>query len=178
MRRKTPTLVDPVTVAIGYGDAILRLSRGNHGPGFGGRALWLVAVDLEDDMLEARTNVLLGPDCEPSLSEFFEDLAAHWKGWKGTKDWDCMDSLQFMIGLEGGFRDCIDPVHGRVGFEGGLKLSCTHDGLGHIAINVELRPESGARWVARSFVAVHAGQLHEIAADLRRLLTVTEVPQR
>ena len=139
---------EPFTVTIGHGGAFLRLSRGDAGPGdFGGRALWSLTVEVEDEGLKARTSVLLGPDrVEPPLSELFDEIAASWRGWHGTKDWD--------------------------GMEGGLTLSCTHDGPGHIAINVELRHLSGAGWVVRTVVRVDAGQLDEIAAEVRRLLAV------
>jgi hypothetical protein len=45
--------------------------------------------------------VWLGPErAEPPLTELFDELAANWRGWQGTKDW--------------------------AGMEGGLTLSCVH----------------------------------------------------
>lgn len=51
-----------------------------------------------------------------SLATFFEDMAANWKGWTGTKEWRSAESL--------------------------FLLSGGHDGLGHVSIDVEL----GSGW--------------------------------
>ncbi|PYS49468.1 MAG: hypothetical protein DMF68_09885 [Acidobacteria bacterium] len=81
------------------------------------------------------------------LSQFFEDLAANWRGWKGKKEWQSL--------------------------EGEFSLSCTSDGLGHVAIDVVLK--SGFYdndWSVHTAINVDAGQLEEIASNIKQFFSV------
>jgi len=72
------------------------------------------------------------------LVEFFEDLAAIWRGWKGKKDWTSL--------------------------EGELSLVCTSDRLGHVAIEVTLCNI----WSVRKVFDVEAGQLEQLASEIKK----------
>lgn len=71
---------------------------------------------------------------------FFKDLAASWKGWIGAKTHESL--------------------------EGHLRVSCTTDSLGHIALRVHLRGDmQGSDWRAEDSIHLEAGQLDAIAAE-------------
>ena len=81
------------------------------------------------------------------MAAFFEDLAANWKGWEGVKEWASV--------------------------EGDFALSCTSDGLGHVAMEVTLK--SGVYeddWCVKAVIHVEVGQLEEIAAKVKQFLHV------
>jgi hypothetical protein len=80
-----------------------------------------------------------------SLATFFEDMAANWKGWTETKEW----------------RSAESP----------FLLSCGHDGLRHVPVDVELR--SGwydSDWRTRVRIMLDAGALDGVASNLRAFL--------
>lgn len=82
------------------------------------------------------------------LATFFEDLAASWKGWEGVKEWHSVEE--------------------------DFALSCTSDGLGHVAMEVTLK--SGVYeddWCVKAVIHVEAGQLEEIAAQVKQFLHVS-----
>jgi hypothetical protein len=57
--------------------------------------------------------------------------------------------------------------------EGQLSLSCSHDGLGHVRIVVELRPSLyETSWLARGVLVLDAGSLHDSAHSVHRFLRV------
>ena len=67
-------------------------------------------------------------------SSFFGKLAESWQGWKGDKKWGSM--------------------------EGELDLGARADSLGHVTIEVRVRPDAyPARWSASLSVEVDAGEL-------------------
>jgi hypothetical protein len=71
-------------------------------------------------------------------SRFFQAMAESWRGWDGER---VIESL-----------------------EGQLRLSCTTDRLGHVAVRVHLRGDmGGSDWRAEDTVYVEAGQLEDIA---------------
>ena len=79
------------------------------------------------------------------LAAFFDDLAVHWKGWPGAKEWRSV--------------------------EDDFALSCTSDGLGHAALRVTLK--SGLDdddWCVRVVIHVDAGQLEEFSAKVKEFL--------
>jgi hypothetical protein len=94
-------------------------------------------VQVSDDHLSASGKVDAG--YVPSHpAKLFADMAAKWSGWPGELVWESL--------------------------EGEFQLRCTHDGLGHIAIRVELR--SGPMhddWQVMATVMTEAGQLETIA---------------
>ena len=109
--------------------------------------LWSLAVRLVDEGLTAQTCIWLGPEgVEQPLSDFFADLADHWRGWSGKKEWN--------------------------GMEGGLRLSCTHDKVGNITVRVSLYSGSGSGWETHVDVPVEAGQLDYVATEMRSLLAI------
>ncbi len=82
-----------------------------------------------------------------SLAAFFEDLAVNWKGWEGVKQWSSI--------------------------EGDFSLSCEADGLGHVAIEVELKSGLYADdWRVKAVIHADAGQLSEVAGKVRLFLHV------
>lgn len=71
-------------------------------------------------------------------ADLFADMARQWSGWSGELVWESSERE--------------------------LVLRCSHDGLGHIAIRVELR--SGCMpddWRVEATVMAEAGQLEAIA---------------
>jgi hypothetical protein len=126
------------------------VTRGQSGPS--GRepereSVWSLNTELYADGLTAATTFWLGPEgVEERLDDFFERLAADWRGWAGVRVWENM--------------------------KGGLFLTCTHDGKGTVVVRVELRHFSGSDWTATAKVFVDAGEeLDAVARDLRRLLS-------
>ena len=64
----------------------------------------------------------------------FKDIAAHWRGWSGEKSWYALERE--------------------------LELVATSDSLGHIKIQVHIRPDASSEtWRASSFAYLEAGQL-------------------
>ena len=69
----------------------------------------------------------------------FADMAQNWRGWRGEKTWYAM--------------------------EGELILSATTDSLGHVLIEVQLRPTADPEaWSVTSFARVEAGRLESLAS--------------
>ena len=132
---------------IGTG-ASLTLEGGEVGVVDGRRSgLWSLVVRIVDEGLTAQTSIWLGPEgVEEPLAHFFADLADDWRGWSGTKEWD--------------------------GMAGGLRLSCTHDKVGHVTMRVSLSSHSGTGWETRVGVPLEAGQLDHVATEVRRLLAI------
>ena len=104
---------------------------------------WSVNVRVELAGVRAETKVWLG--LEAPLVGFFDALARDSSGWAGTKQW--------------------------AADEGGLRLGATMDALGHVTITVELHEASGPDgWHVKGDVPLDAGQLAQVAVDVRRLL--------
>jgi hypothetical protein len=80
------------------------------------------------------------------LEQFLKEIAANWRGWEGEKIWTSL--------------------------EGELRLGCTSDSLGHIAIEVTLHEAGAGGWSARDVFHVDAGQLEQIALDVKRFFTL------
>jgi hypothetical protein len=80
-----------------------------------------------------------------ALAAYFEELASAWKGWAGKKEWSSV--------------------------EGDFSLSCTSDGLGHVAMRVTLK--SGLYdddWCVQAVIFVDGGQLEELAVKTKAFL--------
>jgi hypothetical protein len=100
--------------------------------------VWIFHARLVVPHLVAETRVhLTDPAIESSLPDWFAELSAQWRGWEGE-------------------RVCET-------YEGGLRLSCTHDGLGHIQTRVRLREASLQAWSVEADIPLDAGQLDEVA---------------
>ncbi|MFZ0043670.1 MAG: DUF6228 family protein [Solirubrobacteraceae bacterium] len=102
-------------------------------------------VTLTSGGLHASTDIDLDAirhSVEP-IGEFFLRLAADWRGWQGERRWG------------------DDP----------LMLSATHDGLGHVAITVQLVTNiySEPVWEARASIQLEAGRLDHAARDAAQL---------
>jgi hypothetical protein len=85
---------------------------------------------------------------ECSLARFFRELAVHWKGWPGKKEWRSL--------------------------EGELSLAATIDSTGHISLSVRLR--SGPYpfdWGLSAVLLMEAGQLEQIASLIERFVLDT-----
>ena len=138
---------EPETIKVGHERVFLALSDVHDGETTRSRSgeLYGFHAHLALPNLRADTLVHLGPPVEAPLREFFDDLAAHWRGWEGEKTWEA--------------------------YEGGLTLSCTHDRLGNILVTIELHEFSGGiGWLVRGDVPLDAGQLEQVARDVRRFL--------
>jgi len=85
------------------------------------------------------------PNC--GMEQFFEDIAASWRGWKGEKKWSSL--------------------------EGELSLVCTSDSLGHIAVEATLNSGLGEDgWSVRNVFYFDAGQLEQIASDVKKFFAL------
>jgi hypothetical protein len=80
------------------------------------------------------------------LAELLKQLAAEWKGWSGIRSWESL--------------------------ENDLKLSFSHDGLGHVTIVVELSSESLHKWTVRVKTSIDAGELEALARQAKNFLRV------
>lgn len=79
-----------------------------------------------------------------ALIELFEHMTISWQGWQGSMEWASVES--------------------------DIRLGCTHDGLGHIDLELSLIDRSGHAewWQTTVHLMVDAGQLDRIAFELRR----------
>jgi hypothetical protein len=101
-----------------------------------------VVVTLVDGGLEARAEVYVPPERGlEGLVGLFAAMADQWRGWSGEKQWGSL--------------------------EGELSLTCSHDGLGHVRIAVELQPDMrDESWAVRAVLVVWAGSLEQTARTL------------
>ena len=80
-----------------------------------------------------------------ALTEYFRDLAGHWRGWSGTKKWESL--------------------------EGHVRLQASADRTGHITLRVRLRDDAaGDDWSVETALVLEAGQLAAIADGVARHL--------
>jgi len=96
------------------------------------------SVRMTDENLRAAAHVdAFSTQC---LTDYFKDLAAHWKGWKDSRDWASLEEE--------------------------LVLSATNDGRGHIELRVAMRsgPIPGG-WKVHGTISTEAGLLDGIASD-------------
>jgi hypothetical protein len=99
-------------------------------------------VAIRSSNLSASAQVYAWEPRADGLEQFFEDLAANWRGWDGEKKWTSL--------------------------EGELSLVCTSDSLGHIAIEVTLYDG----WSVRDVFYVDAGQLEQIVSDIKKFFAI------
>jgi Family of unknown function (DUF6228) len=78
-----------------------------------------------------------------TLHAYFADLAQHWRGWDGDKEWESL----------------------------GLQLAARHDGLGHVTLDATLDEDyaMAQRWRVRASLTVDAGGLSALAVAARAL---------
>ena len=82
---------------------------------------------------------------EPSAiyAAFFRDLAEHWRGWSGKKEWSSL--------------------------EGEFSLIATSDSTGHTSLAIRLRAGPNPfDWTLTGVLLIEAGQLEEIAKKVER----------
>jgi Family of unknown function (DUF6228) len=97
---------------------------------------WWWQVTLSDRDASATTRV--DPNGAAPVADFFADLARDWRGWSNARLWE--------------------P------FERGLRLSATHDGLGHVALRVTLQQDVFPDgWCIEATVKLDAGSLDALA---------------
>lgn len=104
---------------------------------------WKVTISLPHLSASAEVDAF-AYDGEHGLGLLFRRLADDWRGWEGERTWSSL--------------------------EGDLDLSATHDGLGHIALEVRLRSGPYAEdWLVRGTIWLDAGQLNAVARDAAAL---------
>jgi len=83
-------------------------------------------------------------DLEPNRwSEYFEDLAKYWRGWKEEKK--------------------IESI------EGDLILKSTSDSFGHVSVRIELKAnQGGADWFVAGTLMLEAGSLDTVAKSAKK----------
>lgn len=90
-----------------------------------------------------------GPDLE-QLARFFGDMAADWRGWKGTRQFESL--------------------------ENDLTISATHDG--HIRLLIELADWHPDGWRVRARLSMEPGEeLARVAEDFRLLAVAPYQPR-
>jgi hypothetical protein len=77
------------------------------------------------------------------LDTYFADLAAQWRGWEGNKEWEA----------------------------DGLAFAASHDGLGHVTLDVILEspPSLADVWRVRVSLRLEAGTLDRLAREAREV---------
>jgi hypothetical protein len=81
------------------------------------------------------------------MSDFFDSLAASWRGWAGTREWSNIE------------RD--------------LQLRCHHDGKGRVVVDVTMgvpHPFDERGWIVTATIVVDPGALEGFAKALRGAL--------
>ena len=78
------------------------------------------------------------------LDNLFQTMATSWRGWDGEKKWSSI--------------------------EGEFAISCTHDKLGHIMFDIEMKQDFGTpeTWHLKVHIVVEAGQLEAIAKEAKK----------
>ena len=76
------------------------------------------------------------------LVDLLASMAENWQGWTGEKKWSSI--------------------------EGEFSITCTHDKLGHISLDVEMHQDFEEPWRLRASLLVDAGQLEKIAKDANK----------
>jgi len=120
----------------------LKLSESNEAGS--GRSAEYLRVSLEDHQMSASCSRVYLYE-RHGLAAFFVDLASQWKGWAGEKKWNSV--------------------------EDDFGLSCTSDGLGHVALRVKLK--SGLDdddWFVQTVIYIDSGQLEELAVNVKAFL--------
>ncbi len=99
-------------------------------------------VTIRGHNLSAFSKVYAYDPFDSGLTRFFEYIAKCWKGWNGEKKWTSL--------------------------EGELRLICTTDSLGHVSIEATLFDG----WSVRNTFYVDAGQLEQLASDIKKFFAV------
>ena len=105
-------------------------------------AVWDVRLEVPNLAASGhRVDAAYGP--AGALARYFASLASDWRGWTGERAWQAVD--------------------------GTLRFTATHDGLGHIALQVHLHEGVWLdAWQARATLNLEAGALDALAADAAR----------
>jgi hypothetical protein len=114
-----------------------------HSPDFSGDAVEYFTAELSVRTMHAEVRVYAYR--ADGLPDLFEEMASEWRGWRVAKRWESL--------------------------EGELKLTATHDGLGHIALDIVLG-EPYEEWKAQGIVVLDAGSLDTPARRLRDFIGV------
>jgi Family of unknown function (DUF6228) len=104
-----------------------------------GRDRWQVTLSLPGLSASAEVDAF-AYDGEHTFGLLFRRLADDWRGWEGERRWSSL--------------------------EGDFELAATHDGLGHVALEVRLRSGPYEEdWLATGTIWLDAGQLNAVARD-------------
>jgi Family of unknown function (DUF6228) len=106
------------------------------------RDQWRARLDFGDLVAEAKFYERYSREAL-QLDVYFADLAKHWRGWDGVKEWESL----------------------------GLLLGARHDGLGHVTLEATLDQDYAMadRWRVRAALLLDAGGLDALAREARVL---------
>jgi hypothetical protein len=109
-----------------------------------------IPLTLTADGVSARCAIDLEAWSEgpKGLVDYFTEMAAAWQGWSGTKEWRD----------DGGY----------------ISMRATHDGIGHVALEILARPSAGwqgpGSWDLRITIPIEPGFLHELSQRIGSML--------
>ena len=96
-------------------------------------------VSLSKEEFHVQHPVYAFDPMDDGLGKFFEELAALWRGWTGSKVWNSL--------------------------EGEFTLKCNHDGLGHVTVDASLRDYGS--WDASLKLNLLAPDFDEYASKIK-----------
>jgi len=106
-------------------------------------ALEYFTVEVSDPTVRATVRVYAHG--VHGLAELFASMAHEWKGWTGAKEWSSVEEE--------------------------FGLSCTSDGMGHVRLDIALRPSLyPEHWRLQASAKTEAGQLDGLTASARRFV--------
>ncbi len=108
--------------------------------------LWSVSASVEVEGLQATEKVNAHyATCMDDLIAFFDDLAAHWQGWDGTKSYESL--------------------------ERNLRLTARVDGTGHVLLTIELKSDHiDHHWAVSTQIRTEPGAQMTEAAEKAHVL--------
>ena len=136
--------IDSVIIKSSSNSAEFQFSERNGLFRSGGSEYYRLTLKAED--VAASAKVYAFDPFGESCRRYFDGLAVNWRGWIGEKRWKSL--------------------------EGELTISSESDTLGHIAMEISL--ESYGNWKTQITVYLEAGQLKDIASQVKLFFSEQE----